>query len=77
MKVIIQHCKTGFYLTNNFEWTRRIYDAWNVGSSVQAINVAMKFRLENVQIVLNFGSADLDVQLPLQASDCLEATSKA
>lgn len=72
MRILIQNCKTGRFLTSNGGWCEDPAEARNFPSSGQAVNFCMAADCEDVQVILKFSRSELDVKLPLSAS-CKES----
>ena len=65
MKILIQNCKTGLFLTSTGDWDPNPAEAWVFPTSGQAVNYCVRQECADVQVVLKFEQDDLDVRLPL------------
>ncbi len=63
MKVLIQHCVTKLYLNSLHGWTPLESEALDLMSAREAVKVCLESKFSNVQIVLQFGSSQLDFYL--------------
>src|SRR4051794_35282224 len=67
VKVFLQQCETGFFLTGNDLWTDNETKARDFVRSRDAIRWAVHARMRGVQVVLRFyGSRQPDLILPLK-----------
>ena len=65
MEILIQNCKNWTYLVEGERWSPDITKAKRFSSSVDALEYARNGLFRDVQIVLKFDGADMDVQLPV------------
>lgn len=65
MRILVQNCTTGDFLTESGEWSPSPAQARSFGSSGQAVSFCVKQQCGDVQVVLKFERDDLDVKLPL------------
>lgn len=68
MRILIQNCKTGLYLTEDEAWCSDPTQARSFPSSGQAVSYCVRRECLDSQVVLKFEKDDLDVRLPLTQS---------
>ena len=73
MRILVQNCKTGEFLTSTGDWSKDHISARSFESSGQAVNFCVRQDCADVQVVLKFSKDDLDVKLPLSAT-CKESS---
>lgn len=76
MRILVQNCKTGEFLTDAGEWSRDVLRARNFESSGQAVSFCVRQDCGDVQVVLKFTRDDMDVKLPISAA-CKDTESLA
>ncbi len=73
MRVLVQCCKTLRFLGPEGAWTDSPTEAVAFANSAVAVNHVIKTNLDDVQVVLKFPNAGMDVTLPvLGATSCRE-----
>lgn len=63
MRVVIRSCSDKKFFAAKEHWVARRDEALDFVSSVAALNVATRLRLEDIEIVLDFGKGASDVVL--------------
>jgi len=69
-RVLIQNSVTMLFLRDaeTGNWCERATKAKDFGSSLTALNHAVKEKLPDCQVILTFGSPEFDIQLPVNGS---------
>ena len=68
MRILVQNCKSGQFLTSDGEWSPDVLMAREFESSGQAVSFCVRKDCADVQVVLKFTRDDMDVKLPVSAT---------
>jgi len=69
-RIVIQHCRSKQFLAcrEELKWTDSLEDATPFASSGQAALQCLRLHLDDVQVLLTFGSRQYDLVLPIHDS---------
>jgi hypothetical protein len=71
MRVLLLNTKTGLYFQSSDSWTSDPESARDFGTSLKAAIFAQDQLLEDLEVYLDFGDSDWNVQLPVKTrSQC-------
>ena len=65
VKRVIQHKRTGLYLTSEGGWTAQVQEAEHLPNVLAAVRRSRELNLSEVELVLKFESGQYDVRLDL------------
>jgi hypothetical protein len=65
VKRVIQHKRTGLFLTAAGDWTAHLDEAQKLPNVLTAVRLVRELQLKNVDLVLKFQDGKYDVRLDL------------
>lgn len=66
VKILLRRVRTGFYYQNTARWSPKVVEAFDFSQVEQAVEFVRDSRLEDVEVVLDFGIGEAQVILPLR-----------